>query len=132
MDESQKRSLLIIAVVATAGLLGYYFLFPPTPEPSRRPPPVADAGHPGTRPGTPNAPLGAPVVLSEAQRTERLRTQRTATIDTPQFRATFTNLNAGLVHYELKGERFTHTVDDPLRPGVKRRAPMDLVTTSQE
>ncbi len=136
MDDSQKRSLLIISIVAGAALLGWYVFFPPKPQQPTPHAPVANAGHGGPTPSgpTPHGPtpgaLGAPPELTEAQRQERLDTQRTATIDTPQFRATFTNLNAALVHYELKGERFTRTVTG--RDGVKHVLPMDLVSTTQE
>lgn len=134
MDESQKRSLLIISAVAGAVLLGWYFLSPPTShEPPPHAPVAAPAGHGAPTPsgGTPS--LGSP--LTNAQLLDRLQNQRTATIDTPEFHATFTNLNAGLVHYQLKGARFTEV--DPAHPNNifgqgGARIPIDLVSTTQE
>ncbi len=92
------------------------------PEPPTRPPTAPAAGD-RPRPGD----AGGSATVDESQRRARLAAQRTATIETPEFRATFSNLNTGLVGFTLKGERFTAEVE-----GTERRAPIDLVTTDKE
>ena len=140
MDDSQKRSLLIISLVVAAGLAVWYFVEGRKPnEPRPRTPTTASTSgqplspgrpaEPGQpeRPG-PAAPPGAPLELTEAQQLERTAQARELSIDTPQFHATFTNLNTGLVHYVLKGERFAKSAES----GARTRTPMDLVTTRKE
>ena len=128
MDESQKRSLLIVAAVAAVGLLGWYYYSKSHAPPER--PPSANSASGRTPAGRTTPPvLGAPTA---AELRARQALERTATIYTPQFRATFTNLNASLVHFTLKGERFTNAVEDLTRPSHTRQVPIDLVTTSKE
>jgi len=140
MDDSQKRSLLIISLVVAAGLGVWYFVEGQKrnePRP-RTPSTAATSGQPAT-PGQPAAPgqaatpenpatPGAPLELTVAQQRAREARARELTIDTREFRATFTSLNTGLVHYSLKGARFVETEG----PGAATQTPLDLVTTEKE
>jgi len=120
MDDSQKRSLLVVAAITAAALLSWMFLAPPEPPANTTRPPAAGSG-------ARNTPATSPAALGDAQRRARSAAQRTAIIETPDFRATFSNLNTGLVGFTLKGERFTMPVE-----GSERRAPIEIVTTDKE
>jgi YidC/Oxa1 family membrane protein insertase len=117
MDDAQKRRILIITVVAAVALGGYSLIAPPkTPPPaSQRAQTAAGAGR-DRQPGQPTA-RG----LTPEERRTRLEAQRLARIETPEFVATFTNLSAALLHFELKGPQF-------LVAGRR----IDLVSTDRE
>ncbi len=121
MSEETKRlpyGLIAATVILVGAYLGLrifapqYFERPEAAQQQRAQTPAAGAARGAASSGE----------LTAEQRRERAERQRTVTIETEQFVATFSDLNTGLVGMTLKGERY-HGADD---------RPVNLVTTDRE
>lgn len=96
MDENRRRwvTLLVVPLLVMVGYLAYTYFFPADP------PETAQPAQPAQPPR--QQPRDEPEVDHEARR----RDQRTATIETDDFRATVTNLNGAFTSFELLRDRF--------------------------
>jgi YidC/Oxa1 family membrane protein insertase len=112
MDENRRRwiTLLGLPLLIVGVYFGYTQFFGPDEPPAD--PPATETGG-GERPGEPS---------SDIDYEARARAQRTATIETDDFRATVTNLNGAFTSFELLRERY-HYEDG---------RPENMVTTELE
>lgn len=133
MDKDKRQLLLLVVLGALGGAaymtMGGFGTEEPSPTADAGPDVGQDdeAGDEAEQAGdeepseTPQAATGA-TELSDAQRARRVANERTATIQTEDYAATFTNRNTALVSFVLRGEQWTDDEGEQLQ----------LVTTDKE
>ena len=133
MQDKKQRQLFIVLIVVGAGLAAYsYFMRPgehhgssSTASTSGSTRGGAGASKTSKRAGAPVTPVPTVRAADPAHPTltaaQRVRLARTATIRTPSYVATVSNLDAAVTRFELTGEKFR-----------ENGRPMNLVTTDRE
>src|SRR5687768_12783235 len=121
MENNNRRQLLTIAIVGAVSIGAYYY-FTSSSDGDRAERPAQQAAQPGGRVVGKAPAKNARPAINEAERErQRVRQERRGRIETKRFTVELSNLNTGVRHVRLKGERY-----------VRNGRPIDVVTTDKE